>query len=543
MRIAIYTRVSTEEQAREGTSLQSQMERLTNWANLYEHTIAGKYVDDGYSGKDDVRPNFQLMMIDAKAKKFDLVVTTKLDRFFRNLKKLLEYEEELRKLDVSYNAIEESIDTSTPHGRLIFQVLGIVAEWERARIAERMQTGREQHWRAGKAASGKVLYGYIWDKDNSKWLINEEEAKVVKAIYRLYVDQEMGMAKIAERLNQDGIPTSGWGKKGWTDQRIGWILHHPAYAGEQHMNRKEPRDFMSGNIDFDMPAIIDKQTQQIAQRRIEGQKHVGRNDGNQLWLLQALIKCGECGYGYRCQTYVSGRRVYTCLGRRKIKHLDGSARCTAPSIGADTIENLVWDKVKACLEDSELLRQSILNSLDKAEQRKQELSVLCQPVDEKIAKLRERMHRKGVRFEMEQSSEAEYRQQMTELRKEEAELSMRRNGIDPEKMAELETLEGYVDWAKEFWAKAELKVKEDYIAGYDRESIGQEGMIHGLNQGVINLATGLTEILASDKMTKRAMLERFNISIWIKENEAEIRGLIPTQSINILPQNSVSRIR
>lgn len=549
MRVALYARVSTEEQAREGTSLELQMDKLTDWANRESHIIAGKYTDDGYSGTSDDRPKFQLLMVDAKAKKFDVVVTTKLDRFFRNLRLLLQYEQQLVELGIKYVAIGNSIDTSTPFGRLVFQILGVVAEWEREMIAERMRDGRLKTWRKGKAASGKVLYGYTWDKENEKWGLKEEEAGVVGRVYSMYVDERVGMARIAEKLNQDGIPTGGWGTMGWTDRRIMWILHHPAYSGKQYMNRKQPIngksiwDFQSGDISFDMPAIVDKQTWQLAQRRREMQKRVGRKDINSdSWLLQGLIKCGDCGYGYRCMKYASGHRVYKCWGRAKIKHLNGSPRCTSKSIGADWLETIVWQRVKACLEDSKVLRQSILNSLEKAEGRKRELALLCKPVDEKLDRVRGQMHRKDVIYEMGRLTEPEYRQQVLVLKKQEAELLQRRNDIDPEKMAELEILEGYVDWAKQFWAKADITLGDDgLVMGYDTKDIGKEGLLSGFNVGNIDLATGLSPSLSFGevrRMSRRAALERFSITVWIKGDRAEIHGFIPTQYVS-LAYNSV----
>lgn len=542
MKVAIYSRVSTEEQAREGTSLEGQMDKLEAWANREGHIITGRYKDEGYSGAKDERPSLNLLMMDATNKKFDVVATTKLDRFFRNLRLMLEYEDKLRKLGIGYTAIDEGIDTTNPLvGKMFFHLLGVVAEWEREIIKERTQAGKIRTWQKGKAASGKVLYGYRWNKEKEQWEINEDEAKVVREIYRLYVDERLGMARVAVRLNQQKIPTGGWGKKGWTDARVEWILHHPAYTGKQCVNRKEIWDFDSGDISFDMPVIVDKQTHQLALKRIAMQKRVGRRNGNgDSWLLQGLIKCGECGYGYRCIKYLSGNRSYKCLGRSKIKHLDGSAKCNSKTIDAGWLETIVWDKVKACLEDSKILRESILNALDKQEQRKAELEVLCKPVNEKLANVREKMRRKGVRFEAGELVETQYHREIGELRKQEADLMMQRNDIDPQKVAELETLEGYIEWARKFWSEAELKVKDSgLVTGYDEQSIQEDGLIQGWNFEHINLATGLTSNIASGKITPRAMLERFSISLWIKGNEAEIRGLLPTQTIGF-PLNSTS---
>lgn len=514
MRVAIYTRVSTEEQARGGTSLETQDEKLTGWANLFGHTIVDRYVDGGYSGKDGKRPELQRMMRDAETKKFEAVVTTKLDRFFRNLKLLLEHEERLRNLDISYIAVDDNVDTSKPEGRLMFHILGVVAEWERERIGQRIRDARIGSKLKGKVPAGKILYGYSRNEEG-KYQINDEEAQIVKRIFSLYVDERLGMGRVAERLNQDDIPTGGWGKC-WSDQRVGFILPHPDYTGNEHI-----------------PAIIDKQTWRLAQKRIEMQNRRGHTKVE--WLLQQLVVCGDCGLTYRCQRYSSGRRVYRCWGRNKIRHLDGSPRCNNIIVDADWLEKELWQSVRACLEDSELLRQSILNSLEKVEETRNEIAKLCEPTDKQLVKVQEKMHRLDVKYEVGRIGDNEYRQQITDLKKEEANLKQQRRAIDPQKVEQLEICEGYLEWAKSFWGIAKLKVHDSgLISGYDEQSIE---LVGGLTEGTINLSSGLTSNLNGGTITPRAILERFNITVWVKGDEVEVRGLLPN---NILTPNSVS---
>ena len=145
MKTAIYVRVSTEDQAREGYSLEVQKEYLTNHAKQNSYEIYNIYQDDGIDGCSSGytldRPAFRRLLSDAKLKKFELVLVYKTDRFSRRLKDMLNVIDELEGLDIAFKSATEPFDTTTSAGKLMFQQLGSFAEFERNRIIERVFPG------------------------------------------------------------------------------------------------------------------------------------------------------------------------------------------------------------------------------------------------------------------------------------------------------------------------------------------------------------------------------------------------------------------
>jgi DNA invertase Pin-like site-specific DNA recombinase len=138
MRIALYARVSTTDK---GQDPDMQLRELREYCQRREWNIANEYVDVGVSGAKDSRPRLNQLMLDAKKRKFDAVIVWKFDRFARSVSHLLRALEEFKSLGVEFISFSESIDTSTPVGKMTFTVLGAVAELERSLIVERVKAG------------------------------------------------------------------------------------------------------------------------------------------------------------------------------------------------------------------------------------------------------------------------------------------------------------------------------------------------------------------------------------------------------------------
>ena len=138
MKASIYIRVSTEDQAKEGYSLEVQREYLESFAKREKYEIFKVYCDDGISAYSTRREALQQLLKDAKNKKFDFVLVYKIDRFSRNLKDLLNLVDELSSYGIGFKSATEPFDTTTSAGKLMFQQLGSFAEFERNRIAERV---------------------------------------------------------------------------------------------------------------------------------------------------------------------------------------------------------------------------------------------------------------------------------------------------------------------------------------------------------------------------------------------------------------------
>ena len=144
-RIAIYARVSTDRQ-----STESQLSTLREYIKKREWNLFKEYIDEGFTGSNTKRPAFNEMMADAKKRRFDVLLVYKLDRLSRSLKDLIITLDDLKSTGIDFVSYDNSLDTTTPTGRLIFHVVGSVAEFEREIIKERVKTGLENARRKGK---------------------------------------------------------------------------------------------------------------------------------------------------------------------------------------------------------------------------------------------------------------------------------------------------------------------------------------------------------------------------------------------------------
>jgi DNA invertase Pin-like site-specific DNA recombinase len=181
-RAALYLRVSSEEQ-RERETIDIQREFLEQYHKLYGLKATGVYKDDGVSGTIPLqeRPEGRRLLEDAKVDKFGALLVYRLDRLGRSLLVIVDAHDRLQEAGVALQSATEPIDTSTPSGRLIFQMLASFAEFERASIRERTQAGLHRALRNGKH-SGRIPYGYRLSPDESGLEIVEEESLVVRQI-------------------------------------------------------------------------------------------------------------------------------------------------------------------------------------------------------------------------------------------------------------------------------------------------------------------------------------------------------------------------
>ena len=181
-RIPIYARVSTDRQ-----STESQLNALREYAGKRAWAISKEYIDEGYTGSNTKRPAFTAMMADAKKRKFDVLLVYKLDRLSRSLKDLITTLDDLKSMGIDFISYDNGLDTTTPTGRLIFNVVGAVAEFEKDIIRERVRAGLENAKRKGKRLGRPPVSSRLVD-----------EAKKLRS-------EGMSFRQIGKRL---GIPES-----------------------------------------------------------------------------------------------------------------------------------------------------------------------------------------------------------------------------------------------------------------------------------------------------------------------------------------------
>ncbi len=256
VRVAIYTRVSTEDQAKEGFSLDAQLDKLRSYCKARDWIVGGEYIDDGYSGRNVKRPAYSKMMDEMD--NWNVLLVTKMDRIHRNSKNFMMMMEYLKKHNKEFVSMTESLDTSTAMGRFVMDIIQRIAQLESEQIGERVYFGMEQKARVNGGVLGfNIPYGY--DYTDGKLTINSNEAENVKNIFEMYL-KDMSMKIIAEELNSKDIPTKL--NKTWGAQTVSLILKNPLYCGylhwEDYLNPGDHDLIIDKNIFNDVQKIIKK---------------------------------------------------------------------------------------------------------------------------------------------------------------------------------------------------------------------------------------------------------------------------------------------
>ena len=337
-RVFLYVRVSTQEQAKEGYSIDEQINRLRDYCKAMEWTIVKVYTDAGYSGSNTDRPALQSMIDDIKAKKGDSVVVYKLDRLSRSQKDTLELIEDcFLANNVGFISMTENFDTSTPFGRAMIGILSVFAQLEREQIKERVSMGREGRAKDGKFHGGgyePIGYDYV----DGELKVNEFEAMQIREIHRLY--QEGKGFHTIERIFAERGYSQKFGK--WQIKRIKRCMLNDLYIGNIHFNDQ----VYKGTHD----PIVDEQTyhKSVAlyqSRDYSKYKHHGRNT-----CLGGLLYCGHCHARYSVATYkVDGKtyRYYSCYSRRKTnRNMVTDPTCMNKNWKLDDLDQIVFDEIR-----------------------------------------------------------------------------------------------------------------------------------------------------------------------------------------------------
>jgi len=233
-RIAIYIRVSTEDQAREGFSLKAQEEALRGYCDIYGHEIVNVYSDEGYSGRNTKRPAYQQMMADIDS--WDFILVLKMDRIHRNTRNFIEMMEFLEKHHKNFISQQETLDTDTAMGRFVMQMLQGIAQLESEQNGERTKDGMKRKAETLETNDDeKRTMGFTppfgYRISDGKLVDDPEEQAVVYEIFDSYYSGET-MDSICYHLNSRHVTT----RKGnpWNKFNLRNILHNPVYAGFMH---------------------------------------------------------------------------------------------------------------------------------------------------------------------------------------------------------------------------------------------------------------------------------------------------------------------
>jgi DNA invertase Pin-like site-specific DNA recombinase len=214
-----YVRVSTEEQVREGVSLDAQKERIQGYCTAKGWELIEVVKDEGLSGKDTKRPGLQSILERCKkngnkdhSRPFDVVIVVKLDRLTRSVRDAGTLSDYFQRNQIELTSIEESIDTSTAGGKLYWNIITAISQWEREAIGERTRAAM-QHKKANGERVGTIPYGYQLKADGNLEPI-EAEQQTLKAV-RQHRQKGWTLRKVAAWLNSKGIPTKAGNGGKW----------------------------------------------------------------------------------------------------------------------------------------------------------------------------------------------------------------------------------------------------------------------------------------------------------------------------------------
>lgn len=321
-RVALYVRRSTDDE-HQPFSIDAQVTALTSYVNSQPGwaMLAEPFSDDA-SGASTDRPGLQRALRAAKAGRYDVLLVYRVDRFSRRLSDLLDLLGDLDDAGVAFASATEPFDTSTSIGRMLVQLLGVFAEFERETIIDRVINGMNAKAAKGKWVGGTRPYGYLIDPLTQKLVPHAVEAPIVREIVRLYTEERIGTRGIADELNRRGI-TNRNGKK-WSGMTIGRILDNPAYVGDIVYGDAHVTDAHEALIDRDTW----RRVRTIADTRSDAHHQRAMSESD--YHLTGLITCPECGNKY-IGTSARGRnrtyRYYTCVRY-------GAHGCQAPRLDA-----------------------------------------------------------------------------------------------------------------------------------------------------------------------------------------------------------------
>lgn len=392
MRAALYARVSTRTQAQEGTSLESQVAAALSLAREKGLEVPPEFVfREDWSGATLDRPLLEKVRELVRAREVGAIIAYATDRLSRNPIHVALLAEECERHEVDLLFVTEPLDNSR-EGQLILYVKGYAAALERERIADRTIRGRRARARAGKipAGCGVGLYGYRYIPEEGRRAIVEDQAEVVRMIYRWLVEEQASLYTICVRLNERKIPPPKGGAR-WGLSTVARLLRNEAYCGRtiafKHLS-VEPRNARNHNKRYAKvarqlrpeeewvelppgvtPAIIDRDLFLAAGAQLRKNFERAQRNQKHQYLLSGHIRCGFCGRRYNGHLNSNARyayRQYRCAGKSRAETL---TPCPSHAVKADQIEELVWAEVKRVLLNPGLVLRELHRRKEEAGRR------------------------------------------------------------------------------------------------------------------------------------------------------------------------------
>lgn len=405
----LYVRVSTEKQVQEGYSVAAQKSNLTKFAHDNNFNIYGIYSDEGISGKDvKNRPEVKRLIKDIETGLIDVVLIYKFDRLTRNISDTEDFINLINRYSITiYTLSEGAVDVSNPQGRFVTRLKGAVAQLEREQTAERIKVAFAQKVKDGYSLCCSVCsYGYNRKSGQKVMTINQEEARVVKRIFRMYLDN-YSFTEIAKTLNLEHIPTKKYGyevKKRdnsgnvidsqvinsvWQPKTVRLILSNPTYIGKVRYGMNTKNYF---EAEGHHKPIVSQKTWDETQNKLSKIKHVPHTNlpKDDVYFCGTLV-CGVCGKKMTSSRTIGRTRrdgkhkvfnAYRCVNREK-------QLCTALGMSHSKAER-AFLKYLENIEDFDTTDELVIE--DESDELKEEIASIERVIQNSKNKLKEVMN-------------------------------------------------------------------------------------------------------------------------------------------------------
>lgn len=395
IRVAAYCRVSSDS-TDQLNSFMTQMRYYENFlAGSETETLVSVYADEGVTGtRIDKREDFQRMLKDCRRGKIDRIIAKSISRFARNTKECLTVIRELKSLGITVLFEKENIDTANISDEMMITLMGGLAQEESVSISQNMQWSIQRRMRSGTYIVSHLPYGY--QKVDGKFVINEEEAKIVRRIFAEFL-QGNGLNAICMGLNYDGIRKDQSGNL-WRKKSIRYILTNEKYIGDCLWMKKITENVFPfkksvncGQVDQfyvenDHDAIISRTDFAVAQRLLQRKSNHFGNYEFHTYPLSKKMHCGNCGAIFK-RKYTSDKVFWVCRN-----HDFRAENCEIKRIAESVIYEAfiqVYNKLKS---QYSMIFPPLVNQLQELKNRKFSGNQQYMEIAKEIAKLKEQTH-------------------------------------------------------------------------------------------------------------------------------------------------------
>jgi len=383
---------------------------LREYAAKHGYTIVREYVDEGWSGDTLARPELDNLRNDAKSKTWQAVLIYDPDRLARRYSYQELVLDELRERGIEVIFITVAAPKNS-EDKILHGVRGLFAEYERAKIAERFRLGKVRKVKEGHLLVSEPLYGYRYIRNTKdrpgRYEINEEEAGVVRMIFRWIADEGYTMRKVVRRLLEQGIRPRRSKRGVWNTSTLSTMLRHKGYIGETHWgssyavvpeNPLKERKYKkitktsrrirpeSEWFKIPVPAIIGKDVFDRARAQLEKNYTFCRRNKKNQYLLAGKIYC-PCGRKRSGEGVLNGKHLYyRCTAR--VLSFPLKASCGSAAVHARVADQLVWERIVELMSSPELLSVQAERWFQERKSSAQSTGDTVAEIDRETAKLK-----------------------------------------------------------------------------------------------------------------------------------------------------------